>query len=51
MTGEFLVVTGNGKGKTTFALSLCIEAAGAGKKVFLNLDQAYDFVKVDVKHG
>lgn len=35
MTGEILVVTGNGKGKTTFALSLCIEAAGAGKKVFL----------------
>jgi len=35
MTGEFLVVTGNGKGKTTYALSLCIKAAGAGKKVFL----------------
>jgi len=34
MTGELLVVTGNGKGKTTYALSLCIKAAGAGKKVF-----------------
>jgi len=35
MTGEFLVVTGNGKGKTTYALALCLKAAGAGKKVFL----------------
>jgi len=35
MSGEILVVTGNGKGKTTYALSLCIKAAGAGKKVFL----------------
>jgi cob(I)alamin adenosyltransferase len=35
MAGEILVVTGNGKGKTTYALSLCIKAAGAGKKVFL----------------
>ena len=35
MTGEFLVLTGNGKGKTTHALGLCIKAAGAGKKVFL----------------
>ena len=35
MTGEILVVTGNGKGKTTYALGLCIKAAGAGKKVFL----------------
>jgi cob(I)alamin adenosyltransferase len=35
MAGEILVVTGNGKGKTTYALGLCIKAAGAGKKVFL----------------
>ena len=35
MSGEILVVTGNGKGKTTYALGLCIKAAGAGKKVFL----------------
>ena len=35
MAGEILVVTGNGKGKTTYALGLCIQAAGAGKKVFL----------------
>ena len=35
MPGEILVVTGNGKGKTTYALGLCIKAAGAGKKVFL----------------
>lgn len=35
MAGEILVVTGNGKGKTTYALGLCIKAAGAGKKVFI----------------
>lgn len=35
MAGEILVVTGNGKGKTTYALGLCLKAAGAGKKVFL----------------
>lgn len=35
MDGKILVVTGNGKGKTTYALSLCLKAAGAGKKVFL----------------
>jgi cob(I)alamin adenosyltransferase len=35
MSGKILVVTGNGKGKTTYALSLCIKAAGSGKKVFL----------------
>jgi len=35
MSGKILVVTGNGKGKTTYALGLCIKAAGAGKKVFL----------------
>jgi cob(I)alamin adenosyltransferase len=33
--GDLLVVTGNGKGKTTYALGLCLKAAGAGKKVFL----------------
>ncbi len=35
MAGEFLIVTGNGKGKTTYALALCLKAAGDGKKVFL----------------
>ena len=35
MAGEIIVVTGNGKGKTTHALGLCLKAAGAGKKVFL----------------
>jgi len=35
MSGEILVVTGNGKGKTTYALGLCLKAAGAGKKVFI----------------
>lgn len=35
MAGEFLIVTGNGKGKTTYALALCIKAVGEGKKVFL----------------
>lgn len=35
MAGDFVVLTGNGKGKTTYALGLCLKAASAGKKVFL----------------
>lgn len=33
MSGDILVVTG--KGKTNYALGLCIKAAGAGNIVFL----------------
>ena len=32
-TGYIHVYTGNGKGKTTAALGLCLRAAGAGKKI------------------
>jgi cob(I)alamin adenosyltransferase len=33
--GYIQVYTGNGKGKTTAALGLCVRTAGAGKKVFI----------------
>ena len=33
-TGYIQVYTGNGKGKTTAALGLCLRAAGAGKKIY-----------------
>jgi len=33
-TGYVQVYTGNGKGKTTAALGLCLRAAGAGKKIY-----------------
>ena len=35
MVGYIQVYTGNGKGKTTAALGLCLRAAGAGLKVFI----------------
>lgn len=35
MKGYIQVYTGNGKGKTTAALGLCIRAIGAGLKVFI----------------
>jgi cob(I)alamin adenosyltransferase len=35
MKGYVQVYTGNGKGKTTAALGLCLRAAGAGLKVFI----------------
>lgn len=35
MKGHIKIITGNGKGKTTSALGLAIEAVGAGKKVFI----------------
>ncbi len=35
MAGLIQVYTGNGKGKTTSALGLAIQALGAGKKVFI----------------
>ncbi|MCL2674437.1 MAG: cob(I)yrinic acid a,c-diamide adenosyltransferase, partial [Defluviitaleaceae bacterium] len=33
-TGYIQIYTGNGKGKTTAALGLCLRAAGAGKKIY-----------------
>ena len=33
-TGYVQIYTGNGKGKTTAALGLCLRAAGAGKKIY-----------------
>jgi cob(I)alamin adenosyltransferase len=35
MIGYTQVYTGNGKGKTTAAIGLCVRAAGAGLKVFI----------------
>jgi len=35
MQGYIHVYTGNGKGKTTAALGLCLRAAAAGKKVYI----------------
>jgi len=35
MKGYLQVYTGNGKGKTTAALGLCLRAAGAGLKVYI----------------
>ena len=35
MKGYLQVYTGNGKGKTTAALWLCLRAAGAGLKVYI----------------
>jgi cob(I)alamin adenosyltransferase len=35
MKGYLHVYTGNGKGKTTAALGLCLRAAGAGLKVYI----------------
>ncbi|MDR2168418.1 MAG: cob(I)yrinic acid a,c-diamide adenosyltransferase [Clostridiales bacterium] len=35
MIGETIVITGNGKGKTTAALGLIIQAAGRGLRVYL----------------
>ena len=35
MKGYVQVYTGNGKGKTTACLGLCVRAAGAGLKVFI----------------
>lgn len=35
MQGYIHIYTGNGKGKTTAALGLCMRAIGAGKKVFI----------------
>ncbi len=35
MKGYIHIYTGNGKGKTTAALGLCMRAIGAGKKVFI----------------
>jgi len=35
MKGYLQVYTGNGKGKTTAALGLCLRAAGAGLKVYV----------------
>ncbi len=35
MKGYVQVYTGNGKGKTTASLGLCVRAAGAGLKVFV----------------
>ena len=35
MTGYVHVYTGNGKGKTTAALGLCLRAAGAGLSVYI----------------
>jgi cob(I)alamin adenosyltransferase len=35
MKGYVQVYTGNGKGKTTAALGLCLRAAGAGLKIFV----------------
>jgi len=35
MNGYIQVYTGNGKGKTTAALGLCVRAAGAGLKVYI----------------
>ena len=33
-TGYIQIYTGNGKGKTTASLGLCMRAAGAGKKIY-----------------
>jgi len=35
MNGYIQVYTGNGKGKTTASIGLCIRAAGSGKKVLI----------------
>lgn len=35
MQGYIHVYTGNGKGKTTAALGLCLRAAAAGKKIYI----------------
>lgn len=42
MEGKIEVYTGDGKGKTTAALGLCLRAAGAGLKVFFS-----QFIKAD----
>ncbi len=40
--GQIQVYTGDGKGKTTAAIGLCVRAAGAGKKVaFIQFDKGH----------